>query len=58
MFGGWARLSLSFPEVSSVLALNESESVERGMGFGVEDSEPFFSGELGGGPSASVGCFH
>jgi len=51
-------LSLSFPEVSSVLALIESESVKGGMGFKVGDSELFFPGELGGGPSMSFGCFH
>jgi len=51
MFGGRAPFFLSFPEVSSALALIESESVKGGSGVG--DSEPFFPGELGGGPSAS-----
>jgi len=49
--------SLSIPEVSSVLALIESESVKGGMGFGVGDSELFFPGELGGGPSMSFWLF-
>jgi len=52
-----ARFSLSFPEVTSVLALVDSESVKGGMGFGVGDSGPFFPGEPCGGPSAPFGCF-
>jgi len=56
MFGGQAHFS--FPEVGSVLALIESESVKGGMGFGVGDSEPFFPGQLGGRPNTSFGCFH
>ena len=40
MFGEWARFYLSFPEVSSVLASIESESIEGSMGSGWEIQSP------------------